>query len=60
MQAPAHTQTIGTLGGTMLTIIVNLNAEDIIKTCVLAALGAIVSFVVSVFLKRLFNEKTRK
>lgn len=57
MQAPAHTHTIGTLGGTMLTVIVNLNAEDIIKTCVLAALGAIVSFGVSVVLKRVFNKK---
>jgi small-conductance mechanosensitive channel len=42
---------IGIAGGTLLTIFVNLNSEDIIKTAILAAVGAIVSFCISLALK---------
>lgn len=41
----------GTVCGTVLTVMVNIGSTDIIKTIVLAALGAVVSFGVSVFLK---------
>ncbi len=41
----------GTLGGTLLTIIVNIKSEDLIKTGVLAAVGAFVSFSVTLILK---------
>ena len=44
---------IGTAGGTLLSIFANINSEDIIKTAVLAAVGAIVSFAVTLLLKLL-------
>lgn len=44
---------LGTVSGTALTVLVNIGSSDIIKTVVLAALGAVVSFCVSVLLKRL-------
>ncbi len=42
----------GTLGGTLLTIVATINQEDIFKTAILAAVGAVVSFAVSLLLKR--------
>lgn len=42
---------LATVSGTVLTIAVNVGSSDIIKTVILAALGAIVSFSVSVLLK---------
>ena len=45
----------GTIGGTLLTIIYNIRTEDVVKTIVLASIGAIVSFVVSLSLKILFK-----
>ncbi len=42
---------IGTVSGTALTLVVNVGSSDIIKTVVLAALGALVSFCVSLGLK---------
>jgi len=42
---------LGTVGGTALTVVANINSQDITKTVVLAALGAVVSFIVSVVLK---------
>lgn len=41
----------GTIGGTLLTIFYNIRSEDIVKTIVLAGVGAVVSFVVSLLLK---------
>jgi hypothetical protein len=47
-----HTGTIlGTVSGTVLTVAVNIGSSDVIKTVVLAALGAVVSFGVSLLLK---------
>jgi len=42
---------LGTVSGTVLTVLVNIGSSDVIKTVVLAALGAVVSFSVSVLLK---------
>lgn len=42
---------LGTVSGTALTVAVNINSPDILKTVILAALGAVVSFGMSVFLK---------
>ncbi len=42
---------IGTIGGTLTSIIFGLPIDDMIKTSTLAALGAVVSFFVSVGLK---------
>ncbi len=43
----------GTIGGTILTVAVNIHNEDLVKTIVLAAIGAIVSFSVSLLMKLL-------
>lgn len=42
---------IGTAGGTFLSVLPNLHSEDVLKTVLLAAIGAIVSFVLSMTLK---------
>ena len=47
---------IGTAGGTFLSIIPNLESEDVAKTIILATLGAIVSFVISILLKLLIRK----
>lgn len=41
----------GTVTGTALTVIANIGSQDVIKTVVLAAIGAVVSFGVSLLLK---------
>ena len=43
--------TWGTVSGTALTVLVNIGSSDLIKTGILAAFGAVVSFGVTVFLK---------
>ena len=45
----------GTLGGTLLTIFVNIKSEDLLKTGILAAVGAVVSFSVTLLLKFLIK-----
>jgi len=45
----------GTAGGTILTILVNIKSEDLIKTAILAAVGAVVSFGVTLLLKLLIK-----
>lgn len=49
----------GTAGGTLLTIFANINSADLLKTSVLAALGAVVSFLVTILLK-LFIKRLKK
>ena len=43
---------IGTGGGTLLGIIGQLGMHDVLKTAVLAAIGAVVSFGVTLLLQR--------
>ena len=45
----------GTVGGTLLTILVNINSADLVKTVILASLGAVVSFSVTLLLKVLIK-----
>lgn len=47
---------LGTVSGTALTVMVNIGSSDLIKTVVLAVLGAVVSFSVSLFLKWLVKK----
>lgn len=47
---------LGTVGGTALTVVANINSQDITKTVVLAALGAVVSFTVSLVLKEVVKK----
>lgn len=49
----------GTAGGTLLTIFANIKSEDVIKTCVLAGIGAVVSFGVTLLLKLLIKRIRR-
>jgi len=46
---------VGTLGGTLLTIFGNIQSEDIVRTALLAAIGAVVSFAVSVVCKAVWE-----
>lgn len=43
----------GTAAGTLLSIVPNLHSEDILKTVVLAMIGAVVSFTATLILKML-------
>lgn len=45
----------GTAGGTLLTIFANISSDDLLKTAILAGVGAIVSFSVTLFLKLLIK-----
>ncbi|MFN8114954.1 MAG: hypothetical protein U0W65_02510 [Bacteroidia bacterium] len=47
---------LGTVCGTVLTVVVNIGSSDLVKTVVLAALGAVVSFSVSLLLKWLVKK----
>ncbi|MGM8361823.1 hypothetical protein ACSV4D_07920 [Flavobacterium sp. ARAG 55.4] len=58
MTANNHTL-MGTAGGTFLSMLPNIQSEDIVKTVVLATVGAIVSFAISLLLKSL-NKKHKK
>lgn len=46
---------LGTVSGTALTVVVNIGSQDIVRTVILAAIGAVVSFCVSVCMKRLMK-----
>jgi len=37
-----HSTLWGTVSGTVLTVVVNISSQDILKTVVLAAIGAVV------------------
>lgn len=50
---PTNPTLVGTAGGTFLSMVPNLNSDDLVKTVVLAAVGAVVSFSISVLLKYL-------
>jgi hypothetical protein len=53
MNSHCNSTLVGTAGGTFLSIVPNLNSEDLIKTVILATVGAVVSFSISVLLKYL-------
>jgi len=55
---PVNSIVFGTLGGTFLSILPNLRLVNLLENMILAALGAVVSFGVSLFLKYL-QEKHR-
>lgn len=47
----------GTFGGFALSIIPNITSADVFKTIVLAIIGAVVSFGVTLLLKQLTSKK---
>lgn len=55
MNLPFNQTFSGTCTGTALVLLMQLKNEEIAKTMILAALGALVSFVVSVALKKLLK-----
>ena len=60
MNDQGHTKTT-TVGGTATILLTNIASEDVIKTIVMAVLGATVSFVMSQVLKKIVKWlKTRK
>ncbi len=50
----------GTVGGTLLSVVINLDSSDILRTIILATVGAIVSFSISVLLKWMVKAFKRK
>ncbi len=50
---------MGTAGGTFLSIVPSLSSDDIAKTVILATVGAVVSFTISLLLKSI-NKKHKK
>lgn len=48
-----NTTKAGTVSGTLLTIFANINSDDLVKTALLAAVGALVSFSVTIAMKAL-------
>ena len=54
-----NTTKTGTASGTLLTIFGNISNQDIFKTVVLAAVGAVISFSVTVFLKSIIKRFKR-
>ena len=59
MTANNHTL-MGTAGGTFLSIVPNIQSDDIARTAILAAVGAIVSFTISLLLKSLYKKHKKK
>ncbi len=51
MDAPPYTMKAGTLGGTLLVIIIQIQQGELIKTAILASIGAVVSFGVTTLLR---------
>ncbi len=54
-----NTTLIGTISGTILSVLAMFDTKDLIKTVIMATVGAVVSFLVSRGLKWLW-EKWRK
>ena len=50
----------GTFGGTLLSVLLQVSTGELLKTVVLAAAGAAVSFLVSHGLQRLLQRRPRK
>jgi mannitol-specific phosphotransferase system IIBC component len=49
----------GTTGGTLLAIFAYIDSEDVVKTIVLACIGAVVSFMASIAMKWMLRKMAR-
>lgn len=47
----------GTVGGTLLVLLLHISSEEVLKTALLAAIGAVVSFSVSFLLNRMVKKR---
>lgn len=52
-----NTTIIGTISGTMLSVVAMFDLQDIVKTIILATVGAVVSFLVTRGLKWIWGRK---
>ena len=50
----------GTAGGTALVVLLNISGDDLVRTVVLGALGAVVSFLVSWVMKWVLGRIRRR
>tara|TARA_R110002050_G_scaffold263909_1_gene404556 strand:- start:982 stop:1170 length:189 start_codon:yes stop_codon:yes gene_type:complete len=50
----------GVVGGTLLSTVFTISLDDVLFTIVMAVIGAVVSFFVSAFLKRLSSKSRKK
>ena len=50
---------VGTAGGTFLSVLPNLPSEDFVNTILLATIGAIVSFGISMALKSIMKKRKK-
>ena len=57
---PHQNLTAGIVGGTFLSSIENIGSQNIITTVILAILGATVSFIVSVMMKKLLKSTKKR
>lgn len=55
-----HSTKAGTLGGTLLVIVIQINAEELMKTALLAGVGATVSFGVTIGWKWLIRRVRKR
>ena len=60
MNSQSNSTLFGTAGGTFLSMLPNLNSGDLIKTVILATVGAVVSFSISELLKYLCKKHKKK
>jgi uncharacterized membrane protein len=51
-----HTTAAGTVTGTVFTVAANIDSHDYMRTVILACVGAIASFVISLFLKWIWSK----
>jgi hypothetical protein len=51
----SNSAVIGTAGGTFLSVLPNIHSADILRTVVLATIGAVVSFAISFLLKTILK-----
>ncbi len=59
MQVSEKHSLIGMAGGILTALYKALQAEDLIRTCVLAITGTVVSFLLSYLLNFVFNKKRK-
>jgi hypothetical protein len=59
-QNPDMATKAGTIGGTFLILLLHISSEELIKTALLAAIGAAVSFTVSFLLNRIVKKRRTK
>ena len=51
---------MGTAGGTLLVVLLHIKADEVVKTIILAVIGAVVSYGTSVCLKWMLGKLTKE